>query len=140
MPSSATSKTHELGREISALLRFADQLLEQHRNCVNVMMPCRDIHDEVVDGVIVNSGDDGRVDLEERGSGEPCKPLVAVDESMILDDGLEKGGRLCRQIRVGVRPECSGLRTSSGGAQESDVSNWDRLAQEVGREGQQILE
>src|SRR3954466_13178589 len=112
MPSLPTSKTHELGREISALLRFADQLLEHHRKCLNVMMPGRDIHDEVVDGVIVNSGYDGPVDLEERGSGEPCKPLVAIDESMIFDDGLEKGGRLCPQIRVGVRPKSSGLRTS----------------------------
>jgi hypothetical protein len=91
--------------------------------------------DEVVDVVVGGAGDAGVVELEEDGGGEPAEALVAVDEGVVVDDGLQEGGGLEPDGGVGVVAADGGLGAGDGGAEQADVADRWRVAEEPGGEG-----
>jgi hypothetical protein len=104
------------------------------------VVPCCDIHDELVDVVVRDVRDGDAVQLEEDGGGQPAEPLVPVDERAALHEGLQQGRALAPDIRVGVVAEERRLRTGRGGAQQAGVTHRHRLAEESGREREQIVD
>ena len=71
------------------------------------------------------------VELEEHGSGEPAEALVAVDERMVVDDRLQQRGGLGPDVGIGVLAERRRLRARHGRAQESDVADRRRVAEQA---------
>jgi hypothetical protein len=82
-----------------------------------------DSGDELDDIVVADPSDADAVDLQERGRGEPAQALVAVDQRVVLDDGVEECRRLLPDVRVGVLAEGRRLRPGCGGPEQPDVAD-----------------
>src|SRR5579884_706994 len=93
-------------------------------------------HDEIVDIVVGRPGGFDAVELQEHRRREPSEPLVAVDQRVILDQGLEQGPRLEPEIRIGVVTKGARRRTGGGGAEESQIPYRGWITQQEGSQGQ----
>ena len=59
------------------------------------------------------------VEIEENQGGKDCRPLVAIDESVVQHERVKQCGCLAGQIWLGVGAESTSLRPGDGRFQES---------------------
>lgn len=83
-----------------------------------------DADHQVVRGV-VGEGEAAAVDAVEGDDRGQPEALVAVDEGMVAGDGVQQGGGLGVQVRVGVLAERGGLRPGQGCFQEASAPRQD---------------
>ncbi len=90
-------------------LRF-DQALEYRCDLGDVWLVRSDGHDESVDAVVASRCDAAAVELEKGGCCEPAESLVAVNERVVVDDGIQKRRSFRPDVGVGIGTERSRLR------------------------------
>lgn len=88
------------------------KLLQAAGDLMHVALGGGDGHHEVVHGVVGGRGHAGVVDLQKDGGGKPAQALVAVDEGVVVDDGLQQSCGLRPDGRVGVVTPDRGLGPS----------------------------
>jgi hypothetical protein len=148
--------SHDEGRPGSARPRFAMRTRTRadssgsHPSVDEVPQPFGDVvecelgpgnrHHQRVDVIVGSRCDAVVVDLEEDRDREPAEPLVAIDEGMIPDDGLQKSSRLEPHRRIGIFAPDGGLRSRYGRGEQADVANWWWFAQQESRQVDEIVE
>jgi len=106
-------------------LRPFDVGLQPLRDGRDVIESARcDRHDEVV-RVVVGHGESPAVQPVEGNDGGQPEPLVAVDQGVVADDGVQQRGCLLVDGDIRVGAERRRLRASRGCLQQTDVTQFD---------------
>lgn len=100
---------------------------------------CGHAHDEFVHVVVVGGCHGSSVEFEEHRCGEPAQALVAVDEGVIVDDGLQQCGCLGPDVGIGVGAERAGLGARRRGGEQSDIADRGWISEQAACEFDQVV-
>ena len=71
------------------------------------------------------------VEFEDYRSREPPETFVAVDERMVLQNGLQQSSQLGPEIGISILAERSGLWSGSGRTEKANIAYRRRLAEKA---------